>query len=206
MASGAQPLTYGQQFDVQTILDKPKATKRSKIRKEKTIMAPETNEVNDQEQNASTEGTQEGVKRIQKTVFDLGTFSNVTLYKDVTLPKKPGSIQEAIASVGNNQEALMDLIFEGLKAKVLAESSDDMTGFCKGTGDYPLDMKNPLGEVYSGASASKEKKDLINSAVLGIAKMLGYSSENTSEKNAELKAQAMTIVRGNPVMMKSLQG
>jgi hypothetical protein len=206
-------LTHGQQFEVKSILDdsKPRKIKRGRPAKKESKMTPQTNEVNEQEvqDNEQNEAsTDSNIKRIQKTVFDLEKFSNVTLYKDVELPSRPESIQEAQAKVGNDTKALLDLIWEGLKAKVLADSSKDTSGFRlpKPDVDYPLDMKNELGEVYTGTSASKEKKDIINAAVLSMAKMFGYGSDKTAEENQAAKKQAMDIIRANPVMMKSLQG
>lgn len=218
MQTQEAPLTYGQQFEVRQVLA-GNSTKSKRGRKAKgNKMSTEnealnaTEETTDAEQNVST--SDELVKRIQKTIFDLDTFGSVTLYKDVTLPARPSSIAEAQAHVGNSSEKLLDLIYEGLKAQVLKDASDDKKDSGKATTfsyckeDYPLDReKNPtLGDLYTGQSASKEKKDIINSAILSMAKMFGYDSSKSAEENEKAKQQARDIIKSNPVMLKSLQG
>lgn len=215
--------TYGQSQEIQGILSGSNlnrqsngstTSKRGRKAKGNKTMTPQTNEaieteVNDVEQNSAP--TQGDVKRIQKTVFDLNKFSRVTLYKDVTLPKKPETIQEAMSIFENDTKVLLEVIYNGLISRTLAQASAPVDGKLQdfhlpGDTDYPLDMKNPLGPVYEGSYADEDKQALINSAVLSMAKMLGYSQDNTKEKNDELKAQAMKVIRDNPVMMKSLQG
>lgn len=205
MASTGQ-VTPGQIFEVtQAVL----GTKFKRRKKTEMTPQPETNEVNDQEQNEQLAQAGE-VKRIQKTVFDLTKFQNVTLYKDVTTPNKPGSVNDALKLFNNDTEKVLEVFYRGLIAKTMEDAQKPQDGklvdFHYGQGDYPLDTKNPLGPVYDGSYADEDKKALINSAVLSMAKMLGYSQDNSADKNAELKAQAMKVIRDNPVMMKSLQG
>jgi hypothetical protein len=171
-----------------------------------------------EETNVNTEGTDQeasaesvavdNVKRIQKTVFDLGTFKNVTLYKDVEQPKKPADLKEAQQMVGGSTEALLNLIYTGLVAKTNEDAQKVIDGFHYCTADYPLDPnKRPALEgEYTGNYAEGEKKAMINAAVLSMAKMMGYASGNSAEVNDKYREQAMEIIRANPVMLKSLQG
>lgn len=205
MGTESGTLTYGQTVDIAATL-----TRQSrKGRKGKKKMENETlnTEGTDQEVNQESAAT-DNIKRIQKTVFDLGTFKNVTLYKDVEQPKKPTSIKEAQEMVGGSTEALLNLIFTGLVAKTNEDAQKDISGFAYCRADYPLDPnKRPaLEEAYTGNYAEGEKKAMINAAVLSMAKMMGYASGNTAEQNDKFREQAMEIIRANPVMLKSLQG
>jgi hypothetical protein len=208
MGTQSGNLTYGQAVDVQSILAGPRKTRKGKGR---TKMAnEETNvntEANDQEATAEAVAV-DNVKRIQKTVFDLGTFKNVTLYKDVEQPKKPADLREAQAMVGGSTEALLNLIYTGLVAKTNEDAQKVIDGFHFCTADYPLDPnKRPALEgEYKGNYAEGEKKAMINAAVLSMAKMMGYATGNSAEVNEKYREQAMEIIRANPVMLKSLQG
>ena len=169
------------------------------------------NQVTDQEQNQTPAEGQ--VKRIQKTVFDLSKFDNIILYKDVEQPKKPADLKEAQQLVGGSTEALLNLIYTGLVAKANEDAQKEMSGFClpgkDSDGkevDYPLDMKNALGDPYTGQFADGEKKTMINAAILSMSKMMGYAKGNDPKVNEAAQKQAMDIIRANPVMLKSLQG
>jgi len=47
---------------------------------------------------------------------------------------------------------------------------------------------------------------LINAAVLSLAKMQGYSKEQSKEQKKELKDKAREFLRSNPAMLASIQG
>ncbi len=139
-------------------------------------------------------------KRIQKTVFDLKLFDDVLLVKDVPLPKKPESVSEALSMVGNDQSALMDIIYKGLISRTSDEAWEDMSGF-KVLGD-----DGEPGEDYTGQFADGEKSKLINAAILSLAKMQGYEKSLAPEKKRALKEKAAEFLRSNPAMLASIQG
>jgi hypothetical protein len=209
MATQSGNLTYGQTVDILTTLEATTTLQSKRGRKKRvTNMSDETmnTEGTDAEVNQES-ASADNIKRIQKTVFDIGTFKNVTLYKDVEQPKKPADLKEAQQMVGGSTEALLSLIYTGLVAKTNEDAQKDISGFHYCKADYPLDPKRPpLDEPYTGAYADGDKKATINQTILSMAKMMGYSQGNSDEANAKAKEQAMEIIRQNPVMLKSLQG
>lgn len=202
-------MTTGQRTDLQVIVNN-----NLNNRKGRTNMTPTT----------ATNATK---KRIQRTVFDLTAFQKVKLVKDVEMPKKPESIKEALEMVGgegdpNSTARLLQVIYDGLAADVSAKAWDDITGF-KLAGKLEADedgvqqfvaepklVNDPKAvlpeEDYTGKYADENKEDLINAAILSIAKMQGYDKSLSKEKKAELKEKAADFLRSNPAMLASIQG
>jgi hypothetical protein len=139
-------------------------------------------------------------KKVQKTVFDLQKFDNVLLVKMVELPEKPGSVEDALKMIGNDTKEIVDVIYEGIIARTVETARKDMTGF------KVLDEEGEPGEDYTGQFADEKKGDLINAAILSIAKMQGYNKELPKERKRELKEKAAEFLRQNPAMLASIQG
>ena len=53
-------------------------------------------------------------KKIQLTVFDLGSFDKVRLAKQIILPDKLTEISQALEAVGNDQVLFLDIFWRGL--------------------------------------------------------------------------------------------
>ena len=138
--------------------------------------------------------------KVQRTVFDLATFDDVKLIKEVQAPKKPESIQEASEMLGNDTGKLLAVIYDGLMADAREKAYNEISGFCI------MEESGEAGVEYSGKFADEEKGKLINSAVLSIAKMQGYNKDLTAEKKRTLKDNAMKFLRDNPAMLQSIQG
>lgn len=188
-------LTYGQRQDLQETLSKKAATKRGK--KRNNNMAPDTQDVNDQNQSEQPAGDK---LKIQRTVFDLKTFDDVQLIKYVDSPTRPKDVREAHALVGGNEEKLIDLIYKGLVAELRDAEYEKIDGFKVITED------GKLGDDYSGKYADDSKKALINAAVLNIAKLQGYNKDMSADQKKASKAKAMGFIRDNPAMIESIQG
>lgn len=140
--------------------------------------------------------------RVQKTVFDLKSFDKVTLIKEIDLPNKPTNIQEALEMLGGKTDKLMEVIYDGLCNDRRESAKSDIKGFRILEGEN----EDELGEEYTGTFADGDKMQLINNAVLSIAKMQGYSQEMSKEKRDELKERARQFLRDNPAMLQGLQG
>jgi hypothetical protein len=140
-------------------------------------------------------------KTVQRTVFDLTTFDDVKLKKEVPLPPKPQSIEEALAAVGNDSSKLLDVIYEGLVGQKMDAEYSDINGF-KVVGD-----DGEIGDEYKGTYADESKTKLINAAVLTFAKLNAGGSWDTlsKEKKRELKDNAIAFMRSNPAMLASIQ-
>lgn len=195
-------MTHGQVTDLKVIVNNVNNT-----RKERKTMTP------------SNESPK--VKRIQRTVFDLNAFDSIKLVKDVEMPKKPESVPEALEMVGGDTNRLLQVIYDGLASDVANKAWEDISGFkLAGTLDKDKDgvttftlepkmlsdLKVAPGEEYNGNFADEAKADLINAAILSIAKMQGYDKSLSKDKKAELKEKATEFLRSNPAMLASIQG
>lgn len=136
-------------------------------------------------------------KRIQRTVFDVAGFKDITLYKDVTLPAKPADLKEALALLDNNTDRAVELIYKGMVSDATSKAWDQIEGF--GT----LDEEDNI-EPYTGRFADESMTKKINAAVLTLAKLQGYTKDLSPEKKNELKEKAAAFIRSNPAMLQSL--
>ncbi len=137
--------------------------------------------------------------RIQRTVFDLASFSEVTLKKDVEAPKRPSTPSEALEMVGGSTEKLIDLIYKGLKEEVRNAEYEKIEGF------RYVDDNGNLGEPYEGKFADESKQATINAVVLNIAKLQGYNKDMTAAQKEASKEKARSFIRDNPAMIASIQ-
>lgn len=139
-------------------------------------------------------------RRVQQTVFDLVKFDDVKLVKDVILPAKPTSTEEALAACGNDVAKFLNVIHDGLIAEAVERAKDSIEGF-KVVGE-----DGEPGEDYNGKYADEEKGKLINNAILSLAKMQGYDKSLPPERKRELKEKATSFLRDNPAMLATIQG
>lgn len=188
-SDNASTLTYGQEKDLSDTLkgidNVSKVDYTKKVVNKENKMTPTNNEVK--------------TKKVQKTVFDLTEFDNIKLVKEVELPKKPESIKEALEMLENNTEKLLAVIYDGLVSDTTEKAREDMTGF------LVVNEEGKPGDSYSGQFADEAKGELINAAVLSLAKMQGYEKSLTPEKKRELKDKAREFLRSNPAMLASIQ-
>ena len=147
--------------------------------------------------NETTNATTNATKTVKLTVFDLASFDDVQLQKTVTLPTKPTTIHEALAAVGNDQAALLDVIYDGLVERAVESARQDITGF------QVEDEEGKL-QPYTGSYADEEKTKLINGIVLAMAKLNGFSKDLSKDKKRELKENAKNFVRANPAVLGSI--
>lgn len=140
----------------------------------------------------------QATKKVQKTVFDLGTFANVLLVKEVTLPEKPKNVPDALALFGNDTERLLNIIYEGMTAEATDLAKSQMEGF------KIIDEDGEPGEEYTGKFADETQGDKIRAGILAMAKMQGYNKDLPKEKKRELKEKAAEFIRSNPAMYQSL--
>lgn len=149
---------------------------------------------------ATTQVTPQATKVVTKSVFDLAKFDDVKLTRTVTLPSKPASVQEALAAVGNDTTALLNVIYDGLVERAVETARNEAEGWLTVTED------GEAGEVYTGQPVSEEKGKAISLAVLNIAKAGGYDKSLPAEKKRELKESAMNFMRSNPAMVQFIVG
>lgn len=133
---------------------------------------------------------------ITRTVFDLKTFDDVKLTKPFPLPEKPTSVSAALALVGNDETALLDLIYKGVVSKARDAAYESLQGF--------LTVED--NEPYTGQCADEETGKKIDNAILALAKVNGYSKDLPKEKKDAIKAEVASFLRANPGMLKGIMG
>lgn len=147
--------------------------------------------------------------KLQNTVFDLTQFDDVKLVKTVALPAPVTSVEEALAVVGNNSDALLKVINAGLSEHVKEQARAEKTGWKVEDEDGNLSDTE-----YTGKYAEGDVAKTVNGAILNFAKMLamgagGWDSlkgEDGRKKKAEFKAMAVQNFRANPAVLASLTG
>jgi hypothetical protein len=147
---------------------------------------------------ATTNVAVPATKRVQRTVFDLGSFSDVTLVKNIILPKKPESVEEALTILEGDKGKLLEVIYDGLVSIQAEKEKDALEGFA------PVNEDGTLGPVYSGSFASEEQGKQINAIVLNFAKLLGYDNSRSADEKRKLKEQAIATLKQNPAMLAAL--
>ncbi len=133
---------------------------------------------------------------ITRTVFDLATFDDVKLTKPFVLPAKPATLQDALALVGNDETALLNLIFTGVTAQARDAAYENMAGF----------VTVEDGEAYTGRCADEKTGKAIDGAILALAKVNGYSKDLPKERKDAIKAEVTNFLRANPGMLKGIMG
>lgn len=130
------------------------------------------------------------VLRVEREIFDLGTFDDVRLGKDITA-SIPETTSEALEMLGNDQAALMGLLKDAFleKARKAAESAlVDWRTFAD-------DEQKELNGAYEGQFADAKA---VGSFILNIAKnVYGYSKELAPEQKKAKKDMAKVMVKNN---------
>lgn len=149
-------------------------------------------------QSTTTTTTANGIetRAIYKNVFDVQKFDDVKLTRKVELPTKPATLEEALAAVGNDKDALLAVIHDGLIERTMENARNQNDGW------LVVPEEGEATETYTGQPVTEEKGKAINGAVLNLAKAAGYSKDLAPEKKRALKEQAMQLLRSNPPMLQ----
>lgn len=134
--------------------------------------------------------------RVQKQVFDISEFENVTLAKEV--PFTPvASVTDALKALGNDNAKLLEVINAGLESEVRENARMNSEGwrtFIEGTKD--------LNGPFEGTAADK---DDVDANVLTLAKTLyGYNKDLTKEAKRAAKDKAMELIKTTPAIRDGL--
>lgn len=143
---------------------------------------------------------------LTRTILDLDTFEDVTLYKDV--PFTPvTSTEEALTRLGNDAAKFLAIVNEGLGAETRRNGANDPS-----IPWLEMDEKG-VKTPFTGTPADSMK---VNATVLNIAKsVFGYTSvkdgKTEDEKNKirtanqAAKQAAMDLIKSTPVMFEGLK-
>lgn len=139
---------------------------------------------------------------VSKSVFDLDSFSDVTLVKPVTFAPAV-STEEALQRLGGDSAKLLSVINEGLlevrKREVRADDSAWMQEVEAEDGTVTM-------EAFDGTIADQK---MVNNLVLNIAKSsFGYNKAAAAKDKAgksKAKQAAMDFVSSNEVLKNGLK-
>lgn len=136
------------------------------------------------------------VVKIQKGLFDLDSFQEVTLYKEGEFTPV-SSTQEALARVGNDSSKFLALVNEGLRAEYQRDLRSTADGWF--TEDEDTNARTPFTGTIANIKA-------VNSLVLTLAKtVFGYSKDLSSEAKKAAKESAMNMVASTPAIKEGLK-
>lgn len=134
--------------------------------------------------------------RVQRSIFDLDAFEDVTLVKEFEHTEAE-SVQEALQRVGNNNDKLLAIINEGLRAEARRKEATSPDGW---------HTFNDEGEINGDFSGTVADPKAVNALVLTLAKtVFGYSKEMTPEQKRAAKNSAEAMIKGTEAIRAGLK-
>lgn len=134
--------------------------------------------------------------RVQRSVFDLDNFEDVTLVKEFQ-HQEVESVNEALQRVGNNQEKLLAIINEGLKAEARRNEAKNPDGWRTFN-----DEGEPNGQ-FNGTPADSKA---VNALVLTLAKtVFGYNKDMNADQKRGAKASAEGMIKNTQAIRDGLK-
>ncbi len=135
--------------------------------------------------------------RVQRTLFNLDAFQEVTLVKDFPDPAPVSTVQDALARLGNNSDRLMEIINAGLLNEERNKFAGDPNGW------LTVDEEGTLGAPFVGTVADQKK---VNALVLTMAKtVFGYSKDLDNAAKEAAKTQAQEFIKNTPAIREGLK-
>lgn len=137
---------------------------------------------------------------VRNQVFDLDTFDDVTLVKEVEFTPI-ASLKDALAMVGGDESKLMDLLNVGMEDKAREVARMDSNGWRTFKKSADGDDTAEINGEFSGTPVDDTD---VKALVLTIAKTTGtYGTTPESRKAA--KEAARSIIKNTPVLREGLR-
>lgn len=134
--------------------------------------------------------------KVQKGIFDLDTFEEVTVQVSGSF-HPVSSTQEALQRVGNDSAKFLELVNEGLRAEAQRELRQSITGW------KLLDEDGQPSGEFTGTIADVKA---VNALVLTLAKtVFGYSKDLSADAKAQAKANAMGMIKNTAAIRDGLK-
>lgn len=132
---------------------------------------------------------------VQKTVFDLDSFDEVTLVKDYTF-EPVTSVQDAAARLGNDSAKLLAVINDGLRAETSRTARNSNDG-------WQREDEEGNRTPFAGTLANLK---LVNQCVLSMAKtVFGFSKDLSPDAKRAAKQSAQDLIKNTPAIREGLQ-
>lgn len=139
--------------------------------------------------------------RVQKQVFDIGKFEDVTLVKDVAFTKV-ASVTDALAALGNDNAKLLEIIQVGMEAEARENARVDPSGWHSFKLDETGEPTKELNGAFEGQTADRGDVD---ANVLTLAKTIfGYNKGMTPEQKRDAKDKAMNLIKNTAAIRDGL--
>jgi hypothetical protein len=133
---------------------------------------------------------------VQRSVFDLDTMTDVTLFKEVEFTPAM-TTEEALKRVGNDAKKFLSIINEGLESETRRSAVNDPS--------IPWLQENDEGEKSAFAGTPADSK-AVNGLVLNLAKsVFGYTKEASPETKKAAKQSAMDMITSNDAIREGLK-
>jgi hypothetical protein len=142
-----------------------------------------------------TEATSKTIP-IQKTLFDLDTMSEVTLFKEVEFTPVT-TTEEALKRLGHDAKKFLAVINDGLETETARAARSDSS--------IPWLSENDEGEKVAFAGTPADSK-AVNGLVLNLAKsVFGYTKESEPEAKRAAKQSAIDMITSNEAIREGLK-
>lgn len=144
--------------------------------------------------------TPTGVKMltVRKQVFDIDLFDNITLVKEVPSPSI-GSLQAALAAVGNDESKLVELLDIAFQDKLREEVRGTDTGWHRFKQSADGEDTTEINGEYTGTAADDTR---VTALVLSMAKNMYATLYATDRKAAKDKARE--LIKNTPAIRQDL--
>lgn len=138
------------------------------------------------------------MERVQKSVFDLDSFDEMTLVKEFEF-SPVASVEEAVSRLGGDSAKLLEVLNDGLREEVRSQIRNTDDGWHTFSEDNPDEIN---GE-FTGTIADPKA---VNSLVLTLAKtVFGFSKELTKEQKRAAKESAKSMIRDSEPIKSGLR-
>jgi hypothetical protein len=138
---------------------------------------------------------------VTKTLFDLGSFEEITLVKPVEF-MPPADVNEALSRLGGDTSKLMSVIADGMLTEyknTLRRTADGWHTFKEDSDGEPTSEIN--GE-FTGQVADMKK---VNNLKLSLAKsVFGFEKSMSKEAKRAAKESAAEMIKNTPAIREGL--
>lgn len=139
--------------------------------------------------------------KVQKTLTDLSTLEDVTLVKIGSFVPV-ANVQDALARLNNDSEALNAVINAGLKARAAQELRTSADGWHTFKLDAEGEETSEINGPFTGQVGDSKK---INNLVLSLAKsVFGFEKSMSKDQKRAAKESARDMIRNTPAIKDGL--
>jgi hypothetical protein len=134
--------------------------------------------------------------KVQSSVFDLDSMSDVTLVKQVSFTPVTNN-SEALARVNNDAAKFLEILNRGLRSVEQSAAKDN--------DELPWLIEDEDGKLVPFAGTPADSKT-VNGMVLNMAKAsFGYFQAKDADGRRASKEQAMAFIKSQPVLIEGMK-